>query len=149
MPACMIGCVGPSGTRPTQRRLPPQTDDPRIVAVGVEWALSRGCGRVVIAHAVLPLVPTFQSVVDNVAEGTVVLVRANRDRGMPVLSIPTTTPFQFAYGSGSFDRHLREAGRRNLPARRIVDVGQATDLDTPEDFERLRQRIASGASMGR
>lgn len=115
-------------------------------AAGVEWARSYAFARVVIAHADLPLATTFSPVVDGAEGYSVVVVRGNRGRGSPVLSISTMTPFRFAYGPGSFDRHVREARGRNLPVRTVLNAGLATDLDTPEDFNRLRGLISSTSS---
>lgn len=124
-------------------------------AAGVEWARSRGCRRAVVAHADLPLARTFRAVVDGFADDDVVVVRGNRDGGTPVLAISTRVQFRFYYGPASFDRHLLEARRRSLPVRTVVDPDLATDLDTPEDIERLlaspslSRRVAGVAPRGR
>jgi 2-phospho-L-lactate/phosphoenolpyruvate guanylyltransferase len=110
---------------------------------GIAWARAQGFRRAIVAHADLPLARNFRTVIDGFAEEDVVLVRGNRDRGTPVLAIPTNVAFRFCYGPGSFDRHLAEARRRNLPAHCVVDAGLATDLDTPEDVCRFRALVSS------
>lgn len=122
-------------------------DDPgsldAAAEAGIEWARAQEFRRAIVAHADLPFACSFRAVIDGFANEDVVLVRGNRDRGTPVLAISTEKTFRFSYGPGSFDRHLVEARRRRLPVRHVVDVGLATDLDTPED---VRELIASVSS---
>ncbi len=48
----------------------------------------------------------------------------------------TVGEFRFAYGPGSFSRHLAAAA--HLPHRVVVRPGFALDVDTPEDLMRAR-----------
>jgi len=68
----------------------------------------------------------------------VVLVPDHRDDGTPVLSVPVAAPFRFAYGPGSFRRHVAEASRHGLAVRVVRDPDLAFDVDLPADLERLR-----------
>lgn len=124
-------------------------DDPgsldAAAQAGMEWARAQGLRRVIVAHADLPFARSFRAVIDGFADEDVVLVRGNRDRGTPVLAIPTNVTFRFAYGPGSFDRHLGEARHRTLPVRCVADAGLATDLDTPEDLRALVSSRELGA----
>lgn len=99
-----------------------------------------GCARVVIAHADLPFARTLAPVAGDGDEPVVVLVPCHREDGTPVLSVPVAAPFQFAYGPGSFRRHLEEAGRLGLAVRIVRDPDLAFDVDVPSDLEQLRVR---------
>ena len=71
------------------------------------------------------------------AAGSVAAVRSHRDDGTPVLRLPSTVNFRFAYGPGSFTRHEVEARRLGLEFRQIDDPDLAFDLDLPEDLDAL------------
>jgi 2-phospho-L-lactate guanylyltransferase len=57
-----------------------------------------------------------------------------------VLSVPIGVPFRFAYGPGSFVRHVAEAERLGLDVRVVRDPDLAFDVDVPADLEQLRVR---------
>jgi 2-phospho-L-lactate guanylyltransferase len=99
-----------------------------------------GCVRVVVAHADLPFARTVDPVAGDDDASVVVLVPCHRDDGTPVLSVPTAAPFRFAYGPGSFRRHVEEAGRLGLAVRIVRDPDLAFDVDIPSDLEQLRVR---------
>jgi 2-phospho-L-lactate guanylyltransferase len=71
----------------------------------------------------------------------VALVPCHRDDGTPVLSVPTTVPFRFAYGPGSFRRHAAEARRLGLGVRVVRDADLAFDVDLPGDLDQLRSSL--------
>jgi 2-phospho-L-lactate/phosphoenolpyruvate guanylyltransferase len=99
---------------------------------------ARGCQRVVIAHADLPFARSLAPVTGDGADPVVALVPDHRDDGTPVLSVPAATPFRFAYGPGSFRRHVEEAERLGLTVRVVDDPDLRFDVDVPADLERLR-----------
>jgi 2-phospho-L-lactate guanylyltransferase len=99
-----------------------------------------GCVRVVVAHADLPFARTLDPVAGDGDEPIVALVPCHRDDGTPVLSVPTAAPFRFAYGPGSFRRHVDEAERLGLAVRVVHDPDLAFDVDVPSDLEQLRVR---------
>lgn len=90
-----------------------------------------GCRRVVVAHADLPLATDLGAVAHG--DG-VVMVPDRRDDGTNVLTLPTGAGFRFAYGAGSFPRHVAEAARLGLPVvvRRIPEL--MWDVDLPVDL---------------
>jgi len=96
-----------------------------------------GCGRVVIAHADLPDVRSFDAVLHDGTRPVVAIVPCHRDDGTPVLSLPATAPFRFAYGPGSFRRHAAEAHRLGLGVRVVRDRSLAFDVDLPDDLAAL------------
>ena len=103
----------------------------------MRWAASQGIARAVVAHADLPLATTLAPLARDGSLPVVAAVPCHRDDGTPVLSIPTASPFAFAYGPGSFRRHAAEARRRRLGFRVVRDPSLAHDLDIPADLADL------------
>jgi 2-phospho-L-lactate guanylyltransferase len=91
----------------------------------------RGVGHVIVAHGDLPLPGRLATVA---VPGNLLLVPDARDDGTNVISLPTTMPFEFAYGPGSFRRHLAQAVTAQLPVTVRRDPLLAIDLDTPSDL---------------
>jgi 2-phospho-L-lactate guanylyltransferase (CobY/MobA/RfbA family) len=95
---------------------------------------------VVVAHADLPQAGRLDRVLhasgDGDGDGVVVtIVPDRRDDGTNVIAVPTTLDgFTFAYGVGSFARHVAEARRCGATARiaRLPDL--QWDVDTPDDL---------------
>lgn len=102
------------------------------VAEGVADLASAGVARVVVAHADLPHADTLAWVADF--EG-LTLVPDRRDDGTNVVGLPATSGFRFAYGPGSFRRHLGEAARLGLPLRVVREPRLGWDVDRPADLE--------------
>lgn len=114
-------------------------DDPGTLdlaaAAGLGWAAAAGFGRVVVAHADLPLATSLAPVAADGARPVVTAVPCHRDDGTPVLSLPTTaTNFVFAYGPGSFRRHAASARAAGLAFRVRRDGRLGRDVDAPEDL---------------
>jgi 2-phospho-L-lactate guanylyltransferase len=94
--------------------------------------------RVVVAHADLPFARSLDPVDGDGVDPVAALVPCHRDDGTPVLAVPVAAPFGFAYGPGSFRRHVDEARRAGLTVRIVRDPDLAFDVDVPADLERLR-----------
>jgi 2-phospho-L-lactate/phosphoenolpyruvate guanylyltransferase len=120
-------------------------DDPGSLddaaAAGCEALRSGGCTRGVVAHADLPRAATFRHVVRDASLPIAALVPCHRDDGTPVLSIPLDVEFPFAYGPGSFRRHVAIARELGLGVRVVRDPDLGFDVDTPDDLAAL---VASG-----
>ena len=102
-----------------------------------------GVDRVIVAHGDLP----FATDLATLAEGDGVTVVPDRhDDGSNVLVVPTDVGFRFAYGPGSFARHLLEAERLELPARIVRDAGLGWDVDRPDDLVALEEPWTCPAS---
>jgi 2-phospho-L-lactate guanylyltransferase len=116
-------------------------DDPgsldAAARAGCEHLRTAGCARAVVAHADLPWARTLGPLARDGARPIVALVPCHRDDGTPVLSVPTDTPFGFAYGPGSFRRHAAEARRLGLGLRVVRDPTLAFDVDVPSDLVAL------------
>lgn len=106
----------------------------RLAAAGVE--------RAVVAHADLALARSLRPAVGS---GLVIVPDRRRD-GSNVLCVPTSCGFRFAYGPGSFRRHLAEAERLGLAVTVVHDDALAADMDHPEDLLALpaSERLALG-----
>ncbi|MEP6658747.1 MAG: 2-phospho-L-lactate guanylyltransferase [Acidimicrobiales bacterium] len=104
---------------------------------------SAGVDRVIVAHGDLP----FATDLAALAAGEGVTVVPDRhDDGSNVLVVPTNVGFRFAYGPGSFARHLMEAERLNLPTRVVRDPGLGWDVDRPDDLVALEEPWTCPAS---
>jgi len=109
-------------------------------AAGVDAFRALGVPRVVVAHADLPFATTFASVTRDAGQPVAVLVPCQRDDGTPVLSVPAHAPFAFAYGPGSFRRHVAAACAAGLAVRVVRDPDLGFDVDTVDDLRALTER---------
>jgi 2-phospho-L-lactate guanylyltransferase len=106
---------------------------------GMRWCAAQGLDRAIVAHADLPRAPA-SSLVRFAADGArpiASIVPCHRDDGTPVLAVPVTAPFAFAYGPGSFRRHVAVARAAGLGVRVVRDPGLAFDVDLPADLSLL------------
>jgi 2-phospho-L-lactate/phosphoenolpyruvate guanylyltransferase len=107
---------------------------------GRAWAIDRGLTRYAVVHADLPFAASLDAVVGDGDAAIAVIVPDHRDDGTPVLSLPTATPFTFAYGPGSAARHVAEAERRSLLVRIVRDPALGFDVDIADDLAALEAR---------
>ncbi len=105
--------------------------------LGQSWARDRGFARVVVVHADLPYLTDLAPFAAPADQPVCVLVPDQRHDGTPILSIPTATSFEFAYGPGSFERHERAAERCGLLVTIPLDVRAGFDIDLPDDLAAL------------
>lgn len=103
------------------------------VQEAVRRVAARGVRRVVVAHSDLPFARGLAELADA-TDDEVVLVADRRGQGTNVLSLPTGTGFEFAYGTGSFPRHVAEAERLGLRVRRLDSEHLGWDVDEPDDL---------------
>jgi 2-phospho-L-lactate guanylyltransferase len=101
------------------------------VADGVAHLADHGFDVVVVAHADLPLATGLAHLAEP---GVVTLVPDRHDDGTNVLVVPSRAGFRFAYGPGSFRRHVMEAERLALPHRVVRDRRLGWDVDIPDDL---------------
>ena len=102
-----------------------------------------GIDRVIVAHGDLPFATDLAALADG--EG-VTVVPDRHDDGSNVLVVPTGVGFRFAYGPGSFARHLLEAERLELAVRVVRDAGLGWDVDRPDDLVALEEPWTCPAS---
>lgn len=101
------------------------------VADGVATLGAAGVGRIVVAHADLPLASGLAAL----AAGTgVTLVPDRHGDGTNVLVLPSGTGFRFAYGPGSCAAHRAEAARLGLAVTVVESDALGWDVDVPADL---------------
>jgi 2-phospho-L-lactate guanylyltransferase len=106
----------------------------RAVQEGVARLGAAGAGMVVVAAGDLPLASDLRWVARF--PGVTIIPDRRRD-GTNVIAVPPDAGFAFAYGPGSFARHLNEARRVNLPIRVVHSSPLAWDVDIPDDLVAL------------
>lgn len=107
----------------------------RAVTEGVAALAAAGVKRVVVCHADLPHATTLDHVTgDTNGDPDVILVPDRQRKGTNVVSLPTASGFRFAYGPGSFERHVAEAARLALSVTIVEDPSLAWDVDVPGDL---------------
>lgn len=111
------------------------------VTDGVAHLAAAGVDRIVVAHADLPLADDLRPLA---AGDGVTLVPDRRDDGTNVAVVPAGAGFVFAYGPGSFARHLAEAERLGLPCAVVRRPRLAWDVDVPADLD-LPADLVAGA----
>jgi 2-phospho-L-lactate guanylyltransferase len=103
----------------------------RAVQQGVAELASMGAARVVVAAGDLPLATELEWAARFPG---VTLVPDRRHDGTNVIAVPSGSGFRFAYGPGSYARHLEEASRLELSVRIVHMSPLAWDVDLPEDL---------------
>lgn len=113
--------------------------------LGLNGAVQKGCAElvgagadhVIVAHADLPRATGLARLVTPEPVSSVVLVPDRRDDGtnVAVVSAPVLAAgFTFAYGVGSFARHLAEATRLGVAVHVVRIAELQWDVDTPDDL---------------
>lgn len=110
------------------------------VTAGVAYAAALGFEEVVVAHADLPFAAGLAALTGSTDACT--LVPDRREDGTNVLVVPTAAGFRFAYGPGSFARHVAEAERLGLAVRAVRDARLGWDVDLPEDLDGVQDPCA-------
>lgn len=102
------------------------------VTDGVRLLAARGMGRVVVAHADLPMARGLAALASGAG---VTLVPDRRGDGTNVVVLPAAADFSFSYGPHSFGRHCHEASRLGLSLRVVRSAALAWDVDLPSDLD--------------
>ena len=105
------------------------------VADSIADLRERGITHAIVAHGDLPQ-PT--GLPRLARPGTITLVPDTARDGTNVIALPTDARFEFAYGAGSFLRHLEHALRSGLAVEVRRDPMLALDIDTPSDLSHPR-----------
>lgn len=99
---------------------------------------ARGWDHMVMVHADLPLVTTFDDVLGRdrtaLTDDAVLIVPDRRMTGTNLLAVPCRFEFRFAYGPGSFSLHQRAADSVGLGVRIVEDAAFSWDVDEPDDL---------------
>ena len=99
---------------------------------GVDRLGVLGFARVVVSHADLPLVESYDEALND---DPVVLAPDRHDDGTNVAVVRPGSGFRFGYGPGSFARHREEATRLGLGPTVVRSARLSWDIDTPADLE--------------
>lgn len=116
----------------------------RAVAEGVDALADLDVTRVVVVAGDLPLAEGLADLA-GVSGDPVTLVPDRREDGTNALVVPTSSGFRFAYGPGSFSRHVAEAVRLGLGPDVRRPPALTLDLDEPADLEALAARSGTRA----
>jgi 2-phospho-L-lactate/phosphoenolpyruvate guanylyltransferase len=103
------------------------------VTEGVDALAAAGVARVVVAHADLPRAAGLAGLAGTAGD-PVTLVPDRAEDGTNVAVVPSAAGFRFAYGPGSFRRHVAEAARLGLGPRVVRRADLAWDVDVPADL---------------
>ena len=101
------------------------------ITVGRNLLREAGYHRVIIAHADLPHAQDLR--VMSTEHDISIAPDRHRD-GTNVLAVPTDLHFEFAYGPGSFGRHVEIARSLGIEPHIITNPALAWDVDTPGDL---------------
>lgn len=115
------------------------------VQEAVRRCAAHGTRRAVVCHADLPFARGLAALADA-DDDEVVLVADRRGQGTNVASVPTGAGFEFAYGVGSFPRHLAEAERLGLRVRVLDSEHLGWDVDEPDDLQ-IPSRLGDGSAL--
>ena len=110
-------------------------------AAGRDWARDHGAARIIVAHADLPFAHDLDALAADAGAPVAVLVTDHHGDGTPILSVPVDAEFAFAYGPGSFARHVDAARRAALIVRELRDDRRGFDVDDADDLATLAQAL--------
>lgn len=104
------------------------------VAQGVAYLGANGFDTVIVAHGDLARPAGLPTLLAGHPPGGVTLVPDGRDDGTNVAVVPSTAGFRFAYGPGSFRRHVDAVAHAGLPLRVVRGSDLSLDVDLPSDL---------------
>lgn len=104
------------------------------VQAAVATARAAGFDRLLVTHADLPFPASLATICASYEPGELVLVPDRRLDGTNVILLPDGVRFGFAYGPGSFRRHLAEGHRTGCPVVVVEDSPLSWDIDLPDDL---------------
>lgn len=102
------------------------------VQQGFAELCAAGYRSVAVAHSDLPFASSLHRLL---GWSGVTLVPDRHRTGTNVIVLPTDIDFRFAYGVGSYPRHVTEAVRHRRGLRVVHDARLAWDVDHPADLE--------------
>jgi 2-phospho-L-lactate guanylyltransferase len=107
---------------------------------GARAAQRAGAGAVLSISSDLPLLETadLRAMCDVMTENTAVIAPDRAGVGTNALLCPVRAA-AYAYGEGSFARHVALMEAQDLRVVAVQREGLAFDIDTPDDLERLRE----------
>lgn len=106
--------------------------------VALDACRTDGWELMVLTHADLPLVTSFDDVLDQHPTPDrprgITIVPDRHMSGTNLLVVPCAVDFDFAYGPGSFDLHRSAARAAGLGVTVVEDPTFGWDMDEPDDL---------------
>lgn len=122
----------------------------REVEQAAEFAGAQGAGRILLVHADLPYLTA--NALDRVARqapaDTVCVAACRRRTGTNLLIAPLPLSLEPVFGRDSLASFRRQAEERSVDLAVVHHPQLESDIDVPEDFERLVQSADSGRVPG-
>ena len=105
---------------------------------------------VLILPADLPFIQDedISGIIERSVERSLVIATDQARDGTNALLVKPPGAIEYAYGPGSFERHIRGAEAAGLQVRHYASEGLALDIDVPEDLATY-QRMLAGGRFGR
>ena len=128
---------GAAPLRQESRGLNPALDE------GRRWAMERGASALLVLPADLPLLDAgdVREVLDGIGEGASGVISPDGTHaGTNALLLRPPDALPFSFGPESYEAHRRAARERGLDLRVCERPHLAFDLDTADDFTRLKGR---------
>lgn len=99
-----------------------------------------------ILPADLPFIKAddIQGLIALASDRSIVIATDNARDGTNALLVRPPDAIEFAYGGGSFERHIRLAQEAGLQAFAYESERLALDIDLPEDLATYQRRLADG-----
>jgi 2-phospho-L-lactate guanylyltransferase len=126
---------GAAPLRQESRGLNPALDEGRL------WAMERGASALLVLPADLPLLDAedVRAVLESAVEAPSMTISPDgAHAGTNALLLRPPGALPFAFGPDSYEAHLRAARERGLDVRVRERPHLAFDLDTADDFTRLK-----------
>ena len=111
--------------------------------IGVRATLRSGEAAIAVLPGDCPLLDSAEldRALADLARGSALVVPDRHGTGTNGLLLGPPDAIEPSFGPGSRDRHLDLARRAGVEARVIALSSLALDLDTPDDFRALRERV--------
>lgn len=127
-----------------------EPDDPghsQAATLGIVRARALGAGCVALLPGDCPLLDPreLDAALDRMAAGRVGVIPDRHGTGTNGLLMAPADAIGPGFGPGSRERHLDRAARAGYEAALEELASLALDLDTPDDLEALRARLATDA----
>ncbi|HET7478213.1 MAG TPA: 2-phospho-L-lactate guanylyltransferase [Rubrobacteraceae bacterium] len=109
---------------------------------GRRWAIDKGASAILVLPADLPLLDAedVRAVISHQHEAPSAVISPDAAReGTNALLLKPPDALPFLFGEGSYEAHVRAAVERGVPAQICERPHLSFDLDTADDFQRLKK----------
>jgi 2-phospho-L-lactate guanylyltransferase len=112
-------------------------------------AYANGATKLLIVPCDLPLLTAedLRCLADAASMQAIALAPDRCRQGTNGICLPTSIPFEFAFGPSSFDRHRSGIAQLQMIVAEVARPGLAFDVDTPRDLAQLKRDPASRLSL--